>query len=66
MPGLKSIHVKRIIGCAKTLKILKKPLNSEHTCMGGRIVYMCALCKRTSGHQLWVDEHDLSHMNGNT
>ena len=38
----KIIHVERIIACGKTFKILKKTLiNSEPTCMGGRIIYVC-------------------------
>ena len=37
----KIIHVEMIIGCAKTFKIMKKPLSSEQTCMGGRIIFVC-------------------------
>ena len=37
----KIIHFERIIGYAKTLTIQKKTLNSEQTCMGGRIVVVC-------------------------
>ena len=34
----KRIHVERIIGCAKTFKIMKTTLNSEEASMGGKIM----------------------------
>ena len=37
----KRIHVERIVGCAKTFRILKTTPNSEDMSMGGKI--MCVL-----------------------
>ena len=42
--ALKIVHFERIIGCAKTFKMLKTTLYSETKCMGGRIMYVCSLC----------------------
>ena len=44
----KRIHVERIIGHAKTFKILKKTLNSEQMSMGGRIIIMKPLAQGAS------------------
>ena len=57
----KRIHVERIIGCAKTFKILKTTLNSEETSMGGKI--MCVL---HANEFLAANRgYNLSHMNEN-
>ena len=37
----KRIHVERVIGLAKTYKILKKDLNSCYTTLGNRIIHVC-------------------------
>lgn len=37
----KRVHVERVIGLAKTFKILKGPLNHSETRMGSKIVYVC-------------------------
>ena len=57
----KRIHVERIIGCAKTFKILKTPVNSEETSMGGKI--MCVL--HANEFQAVNRGYNLSHMNEN-
>ena len=57
----KRIHVERIIGCAKTFKIMKTTLNSEETSMGGKI--MCVL--HANEFQAVNRGYNLSHMNEN-
>ena len=42
----KIIHVEMIIGCAKTFKIIKKPLSSEKTCMDGMIIFVCFMINK--------------------
>jgi hypothetical protein len=37
----KRVHVERVIGLAKTFKILKRDLNHMRTPLGGRIIYVC-------------------------
>jgi len=37
----KRVHVARVIGLAKTFKILKQELNSNKTPLGGRILFVC-------------------------
>ncbi len=37
----KRVHVERIIGLAKTYKILKEDLHHHYTPLGGRILYVC-------------------------
>jgi hypothetical protein len=37
----KRIHIERVIGLAKTFKILKKDLNSKHITLGNRIIHVC-------------------------
>ena len=39
------VHVERVIGLAKTYKILHGPLKHMYVPIGGRIIYVCfALC----------------------
>jgi hypothetical protein len=46
----KRIHVERVIGLAKTYKILKKDLNSCYTTLGNRIIHVCFyLCNFREG-----------------
>ena len=52
----KRIPVDRIIGCAKTFKIMKTTLNSEEASMGGKI--MCVL--RANGFQTVNRGYNLS------
>ena len=54
----KIIHVERIIGCAKTFKIMKTTLNSEETSMDGKT--MCVLY--TNEFQSVNRGYNLSHM----
>ena len=45
----KRVHVERIIGLAKTYRILERPLNDIETVLGNRIVYCCfMLCNMRS------------------
>ena len=37
----KRVHVERIIGLAKTFRILKKELNRSYVPLGGRILFVC-------------------------
>lgn len=37
----KRVHVERVIGLAKTFKILKRELSHARTSLGGRIIYVC-------------------------
>jgi len=37
----KRVHVERVIGLAKTYKILCTPLNGVETALGGRILFCC-------------------------
>ena len=37
----KRVHVERVIGLAKTFRILKRELNSSYTPLGGRILFVC-------------------------
>ena len=41
----KRVHIERLIGLAKTFKILKGPLNSTETKLASEIAYVClTLC----------------------
>lgn len=35
------VHVERVIGLAKTYKILSSPMNEIETCLGSRIIFIC-------------------------
>ena len=37
----KRVHVERVIGLAKTFKILKQQLSHQKTKLSGRIIYVC-------------------------
>ncbi len=37
----KRVHVERIIGLAKTFRILKEELDHSYVCLGGRILFVC-------------------------
>ena len=59
----KRIPVETIIGYAETFQILKKTINSEQTCMGGRIIFVCfiRIFPNLKGKQILrvflIDEH---------
>ncbi len=41
----KRVHIERIIGLAKTYKILTQPLNQQETQLGSEIAFVCfAMC----------------------
>ena len=37
----KRVHIERIIGLAKTFKILQEPMNSSKTKLSSEIIYIC-------------------------
>ena len=37
----KRVHIERVIGLAKTFKILKRELNKNYVALGGRILFVC-------------------------
>ena len=46
----KRVHIERIIGLAKTYKILKNPLNQSETILASDIIFICfMLCNFRNG-----------------
>lgn len=39
----KRVHIERLIGLAKTFKILQEPMNATETALGSEIVFICCM-----------------------
>ena len=39
----KRIHIERLIGLAKTYKILQEPMNATETALGSEIIFICCM-----------------------
>ena len=44
----KRVHIERVIGLAKTFKILKKPLNNTQSALGSQIIKVCFIAIRSN------------------